>query len=105
MKKVILYGVAVAFLCVAGFSGITMAEEDMGPADITLQTEKAMKPAVFPHAAHQAEEAGIECAACHESENYTPGAWTKDTGHALCKDCHQEQGADTKCSTCHPRKE
>ena len=100
MKKVLLYSVAIAFLCVAGFSGITMAQDDKGPAEITLQTAEAKKPSIFPHAAHQ--EKGIECDKCHKSASYTPGAWTKDTGHALCKDCHQAEGANTKCSACHP---
>jgi len=100
MKKVIVYAVAVAFLCGAGFAGLSMAEEDKGPAEITLQTAEAKKPAVFPHAAHQEK---IECDKCHKSENYLPGAWTKDAGHALCKDCHKEMGADQKCGTCHPK--
>lgn len=100
MKKVIIYGVAIAFLCVAGFAGMGMASDEKGPADITLSTEAGKKPAVFPHAAHQEK---IECDKCHKDANYTAGAWTKDSGHALCKDCHKENGAPTKCGTCHPK--
>ena len=102
MKKVIVLGVAVAFLCVAGFASMTVAE-DKGPAEITISTEAGKKPAIFPHGAHQ--ERGVECAKCHESEFYTQGAWTKDSGHKLCKDCHKENGAPTKCGTCHPKKQ
>lgn len=99
MKKAIICGVAVAFLCVAGFAGMTMAADDKGPAEITLTTAEAKKPAVFPHAKHQEKQ---ECDKCHKDPNYTKGAWTKDSGHALCKNCHQANGADTKCATCHP---
>ena len=102
MKKVVILGVAVAFLCAAGFASMTMAEEDKGPETITLQTEAAKKPAVFPHRAHQ--DRGIECDKCHKSENFAKGAWTKDAGHALCKDCHKENGGPTKCGTCHSKK-
>ena len=103
MKKAIIYGVAIAFLCVAGFSGMSMASDDKkGPAEITLQTEAAKKPAIFPHAAHQ--ERGVECDKCHKDPNYLPGAWTKDAGHKLCKDCHKANKAPAKCGTCHPKK-
>lgn len=105
MKKVIIYGVAVAFLCVAGFSGLSMAADDKGPADInmTIEGSKKPKPAQFPHAAHQER---IECDKCHKDANYTPAAWTKKTAHALCKDCHKAAGDKklTKCGTCHPKK-
>ena len=103
MKKVVILGVAVAFLCAAGFASMTMAEEDKGPAEITLQTEAAKKPALFPHAAHQ--ERGVECDKCHKDSNFAAGAWTKEAGHALCKECHKAEGAPVKCGTCHPKKE
>jgi predicted CXXCH cytochrome family protein len=103
MKKAIICGVAVAFLCVAGFAGITMAEDDKGPAEITLQTAEAKKPAVFPHAKHQEKQ---ECDKCHKDANFTPGAWTKDSGHALCQPCHKENENKelAKCTNCHPAK-
>lgn len=103
MKKVLIYGVTFAFICVTGFVGVSMASDDMdkGPADITLQTADAKKPAQFPHAAHQER---IECDKCHKDANFAAaGAWTKDAGHALCKECHKENGASTKCGTCHPK--
>jgi predicted CXXCH cytochrome family protein len=110
MKKVILYGVAVAFLSVAGFAGVGMSEEDKGPADITLEVagSEKPKPAVFPHAKHQET---IECDTCHKSEFYKPGAWTKDDGHGLCQECHKsnedaERAKELKkCTTCHPKAE
>lgn len=100
MKKAIVYAVAVVFLTVAGFAGMGMASDDKGPAEITLQTADAKKPALFPHAAHQEK---VECDKCHKDANYTAGAWTKDSGHALCKDCHKANNASTKCGTCHPK--
>ena len=101
MKKAIILGVAVVFLCVAGLAGMGMASDDKGPADITMTTEKGKKPAQFPHAAHQER---VECDKCHKDANYTAGAWTKDSGHKLCKDCHKANKAPTKCGTCHPKK-
>ena len=101
MKKAIIYAVAVVFLSVAGFAGMGMASDDKGAAEYTLATEAGKKPATFPHAAHQER---IESDTCHKDANYTPGAWTKDSGHALCKDCHKANKASTKCGTCHPKK-
>ena len=113
MKKVIIFGAAIAFLCVAGFAGVGMTEEevDKGPADITLEVPNSEKPkpAVFPHAAHQ--ERNIECDTCHKSEFYKPKAWTKDDGHGLCQECHKavedaERAKELKkCTTCHPKAE
>ena len=103
MKKVLIYGVAVAFLCVAGIAGVSMAADDKGPADITMTIKDSAKPkpAEFPHAAHQEK---IECDKCHKDVNYLPGAWTKKAAHALCKDCHKAEKAPKKCTTCHPKK-
>lgn len=106
MKKAIIFGVAVAFLCVAGFAGMTMAEEkDKGPAEITLKTAEGKKPAVFPHAKHQEKQEG-DCDKCHKDPNYPPKgtAWTKDLGHGLCQACHKanENKELMKCKTCHP---
>jgi len=43
------------------------------------------------------------CTPCHGDA--TPGAFDlgKDTAHALCKDCHKEQGGPIKCSGCHKK--
>ena len=99
MKKVVILGIAVAFICAAGFTSMTMAEEDKGPDVIVLKTADAKKPATFPHRAHQ--DRGIECDKCHKDANFAAGAWTKDAGHALCKECHKANNGPTKCTDCH----
>lgn len=103
MKKAIIIGAAVVFLCSVGFASMGMAADDKGPAEITLTTKDAKKPVSFPHAAHQAR---LECDKCHKDANFAPAAneWTKKAGHALCKDCHKANKASTKCSTCHSKK-
>lgn len=134
MKKLVILGAAVAFLCATGLVSMTMAEGDKGPAEITINAD-GKKPALFPHAEHQSR---LKCADCHHSKGddgsqvaYTDGqkvekcaschntdtlagkmAGTnkldtlKGAGHALCKECHKkEEKAPTKCTTCHPKKE
>ena len=98
-------------------------EVSIGPADITLQTESARKPANFPHRQHQEaysctvchhakdEIMVIEkCANCHNKDisNADVNSYKK-AAHKLCKDCHKEvndQGKDApiKCSGCHTKK-
>ena len=133
MKKVIIVGIAVAFLCTTGLVGMTMAEEK-GPAEITINAD-GKKPAIFPHAEHQTrlkcedchhgkaddgskvaytEGQKIEkCASCHNKDvlaGKTAGKDKLDTlkgaGHAKCKACHKESGDKklVKCGTCHPKK-
>jgi hypothetical protein len=81
------------------------ADIDRGEAQIVLKTEKAKKPAVFPHWQHQDI---FECAGCHSEDSSIqwwkpiPTEWSKKTGHAFCKDCHVENKAPKKCKTCHP---
>ncbi len=130
MKKTVLYSVAFAFALSLGFSANGMAA-DKGPADITLQATKDAapkpKPAVFPHAKHQAT---LACGDCHHSKGadgkqvaYKEGqkiekcetchnkaagiadakvATFKDAAHTNCKGCHTEKKAGpTKCDGCH----
>jgi len=89
MKKIIILGVAVAFFCTTGLVSMTMAEEDKGPADITLVTEGSAKPkpALFPHAKHQET---IKCGDCHHGQD----ADGKQTAYT------EGMKAD-KCATCH----
>lgn len=53
---------------VIGFIGLLLCAssqvyaQEKGPADITLQTAEAKKPAVFPHAIHQE---AYDCSTCH----------------------------------------
>jgi len=129
MKKSIILGVVLAFLCTIGLAGIGMAA-DKGPADITLTTVKAKKPAVFPHAKHQEK---LKCGECHHSKDadgkqvpYTEGqkiekcetchnaaagmpkklSSFKGAAHVNCKNCHKKTDAKklNKCSVCHPKK-
>lgn len=132
MKKTLICGVAVSFLCTLGLAGISMA--DNGPAEMTLQATvdaaSKAKPAQFPHAKHQEKN---KCADCHHGKGddgkqtpYTDGMKIekceschnkaagmpkgletyKNAAHKLCKDCHKATGnkALTKCSNCHPKK-
>jgi len=103
MKKTVFAMVAVLF-AVGLFlsSSLVKAEEDKGPAEITLTTADAKKPAVLPHHKHQER---MKCDDCHKSENFAPAAdaWTKDMGHALCKDCHKANNGPTKCNDCHSK--
>ena len=131
MKKTLICGVAVAFLCSLGLAGISLA--DNGPAEITLQATvdaaAKAKPAHFPHAKHQEK---LKCADCHHSAAdgkmvaYVEGQKIekceschnkaagmpkgidtfKNAAHKKCKGCHKESGNKelTKCTTCHPKK-
>ena len=117
--KIIVMGFAAFFI--AGNSLGT--EVSIGPADITLQTEEARKPADFPHRQHQE---AYSCTACHHAKDEIMvidkcvSCHTKDisnsdvnsfkkAAHKLCKDCHKkvnEEGKDApiKCSGCHAKK-
>jgi len=127
MKKVLICAIVTTFLCTVGLIGVSLAETDKGPAEITFDTKK---PVVFPHAAHQAKN---ECKVCHHSKGddgkqvaYVDGqkiekcetchnadsgmdpklSSLKDVGHERCKGCHKDSGDKnlTKCGTCHSKK-
>jgi len=129
MHKKIIYTTAFAFsLSLAGF-GVSFAHH--GPADMTLKTEQAKKPAAFPHHKHQdmmecgechhskgpggekvPYEEGMEiksCPTCHneQMENKKLNSYMK-AAHENCRGCHKEaakegKNAPTKCSGCHPK--
>lgn len=108
MKKVVLF--AAAALLVGGLMvGNNVVAQDNGPAEMTLQTAEGKKPAVFPHAKHQELMGADKCDVCHKDANFPAekGKWTKDSGHALCKDCHTKGYMDkkgpTKCNDCHKK--
>jgi predicted CXXCH cytochrome family protein len=112
----------VLLVCAGNASGV---EVSIGPAEITLQTESARKPADFPHRQHQEaysctvchhakdEIMVIEkCAGCHTPDISNPEVNSyKKAAHKLCKDCHKtvnsEEGKDApiKCSGCHTSKQ
>ena len=65
----------------------------------TITLPASQGPVTLSHLAHARE---FPCATCHGDG--TPGKFTltKDTAHALCRDCHQTRGAGpTGCSGCH----
>lgn len=43
------------------------------------------------------------CESCHGDAVPGPFELGKDTAHAMCKNCHKEQGGPTKCSGCHKK--
>ena len=117
--KLTVIGLAVLFIAGNAFG----VEVSIGPADITLQTEAARKPADFPHRQHQDSYACTachhakdevmvidKCAGCHTKEISNPDVNSyKKAAHKLCKDCHKEVNkkgseAPIKCSGCHPKK-
>ena len=117
--KLIIMGVALLFIAGNAFG----VEVSIGPADITLQTEAARKPADFPHLQHQdlyactacqhaKDEVMVidKCASCHTKElaNADVNSYKK-AAHKLCKDCHKvvnKEGSEApiKCSGCHTKK-
>ena len=121
MSGLKLFIMCVALLFIVGNAfGV---EVSIGPADITLQTEKARKPAEFPHRQHQDaycctvchhvknEIMEIDkCSRCHNKDMGNAGVNSfKKAAHKLCKDCHQRvnlegKDAPTNCSGCHPRR-
>ena len=124
MKVVMGLKLIVISLAVLFFAGnVFGVEVSIGPADITLQTESARKPADFPHRQHQDSYACTachhardevmvidKCASCHTKEisNSDVNSYKK-AAHKLCKDCHKEvnkEGSEApiKCSGCHTKK-
>ena len=119
--KIVIVNLVVFIFAVNAFS----LEVSIGPADITLQTETARKPADFPHRQHQETYSCIvchhakneimvieKCAGCHTPDIGNPDVNSyKKAAHKLCKDCHKAvnsaEGKDApiKCSGCHTKKE
>ena len=126
-KKSLLMVIVAVFVMSLGLS-VTLSLANNGPAEITLNAD-GKKPAVFPHAAHQAKndcatchhkivegkrapiaegDSVAKCGTCHNAEFANEKLRTyKDIGHGLCKTCHKEMkdaGAPTKCTGCHVKK-
>jgi hypothetical protein len=77
----------------------TAAGQAVSPEMIVL--EASYGNVTFPHAVHAAAYA---CTTCHGAG--TPGLFglDKDKAHALCKDCHKQEGAGpTACTGCHKK--
>ena len=118
--KLIVIGLSTLFIA----GNVFGVEVSIGPADITLQTEAARKPADFPHRQHQdsygctvchhaKDEVMVidKCAGCHtiDISNSDVNSYKK-AAHKLCKDCHKvvnkdDKDAPIKCSGCHIKKE
>ena len=115
MKKALICGVALAFLCSTGL--VTMAMADNGPAEITLQSTidgaKKAKPAQFTHAKHQEK---LKCGDCHHSKGADGKqvAYTEGMKIEKCDTCHNKaaagmpkglntfkKAAHKRCKTCH----
>jgi len=114
---VVLLALMVAFAFVA-----TTAIAGDPPADVTIDQVANKKPGVtFSHSTH-AES--IDCLKCHhkaaskdavekgcfechgkDAAATDPTSSKKDNPfHALCKECHKEQGkGPTKCADCHKK--
>jgi len=76
------------------------AETDVVPPE-TVTFEASMGAVTFDHAGHMGR---LDCSACHPTDPPEKIVLDKDKAHALCKGCHQEQGAGpTKCTECHKR--
>ncbi len=133
MKKTVLYAVATAMVLGLCFTGASIASDDKGPAEITLESTidkaKKAKPSIFPHAKHQetltcgdchhskdadgkqvayVEGQKVEkCESCHNKAAGMPKKLTtfKEAAHANCKACHKKKDkALAKCTVCHPKK-
>ena len=92
MKKTLIFGVALALVCGAGFISMSAAEGDKnGPehAVMTDGTENSKKPAYFPHRDHQNRL--NDCGICHHGKD-------KDGKQVPYKKGKIKQ---QKCSTCH----
>ena len=129
-KKLVMCAAALAFVFSMAIAGSCLA--DNGPAEMTLQTADAKKPAHFPHAEHQKnfkctechhtkdaagkqiplpEGAEVQkCETCHNHEMANPKLNSfKNAAHGLCKECHKKMAAEhpkapTKCNGCHIKK-
>ncbi|MDX1775050.1 MAG: cytochrome c3 family protein [Desulfobulbales bacterium] len=117
--KILVISMALLFIAV----NASCIEVRIGPADMTLQTESARKPADFAHRKHQEAYSctachhakdGImvidKCAKCHTKKlNNADVNSYKKAAHKLCKDCHKKVNqagmeAPIKCSGCHTKK-
>ena len=130
MSKRNIVSIVVAVLVMSLAVVATSIARDKGPAEMTLQTADAKKPANFPHAKHQ-EKYGCDtchhymdaegnqapctgdddpiqkCESCHNKDFKDVKLNSfKNAAHAQCKECHKKEGgnAPTKCTGCHPKK-
>jgi hypothetical protein len=86
MKKTLICGVAVAFVAAFALAGVSFADGDKGPAEMTMNAD-GKKPALFPHAAHQEK---IKCGECHHSKSADGKQVAYVEGQKIekCASCH-----------------
>ncbi|MFO7760663.1 MAG: cytochrome c3 family protein [Desulfobia sp.] len=125
IKKTLILATAFAFLSGFAMAGSALAADE-GPADITMKSERGIKPAILPHAMHQEKyECGAchhgededgnqvayhegqeipKCAACHNKDNMSGElASLMGATHKNCKGCHKKDAPDKNtCTVCHP---
>ncbi len=89
MKKVLLCGVAVAFISGAGLLSLSFAEQDKGPEHIVL--DRGMNHAYFPHHDHQSR---LDCTSCHHG---------KDDAGKRIEYPDNASIVPQKCNTCHTK--
>lgn len=90
---------AAAATTMAADKAVEKAKQMVSPESIVL--EASFGNVTFPHGMHSE---AYECAVCHGDE--TPGRFglDKEKAHALCKDCHKQEGAGpTGCTGCHKK--
>jgi hypothetical protein len=94
MKKI---SAVVVMLAVTAFAGAAFAA---GPETIVLENKKGN--ITFPHKKHQ-EIVKQDCKKCHQKGPGKIEGKNMKWGHDLCKACHTEKGAPTKCDACHKK--
>jgi len=90
MKKLLIATLLVAFAATTALA-----------ADVVTYPAKN-GTVTFNHKGHQTK---MECKVCHVDQA-KPAKITidsKDTGHALCKECHTQGTGPTKCGDCHKK--
>jgi hypothetical protein len=91
MKKMLIFGAALALICSAGFVTVISAQDDQGPEHVVITdgSDKSMNPAYFPHRDHQNRLK--DCGICHHGR-------TADGKQEPYKEGVTKQ---QKCSVCH----
>ncbi|MGC3998286.1 MAG: cytochrome c3 family protein [Anaeromyxobacter sp.] len=91
------YSALFAAVAVA-FAGVAYAAAPAAPIVLPAKPGNI----TFKHDVHKA----VKCETCHagKPEGSKLGL-TKDTGHALCLECHKKEGgkAPQKCAECHKK--
>ncbi len=91
MKKVLIGVILVAL------ASVPLIAAD-APDSVTLEARNGN--VTFSHKGHAAM---MDCTVCHVADTFKL-EFDRDSGHALCLDCHKEKAAGpTRCGDCHKR--